>query len=93
MVKQAKAALAILLAPTSKGEKASEKASAKKSPEKEKASQNTKKSAALAIASASELCKEYQAIYNKASFAKETTKNKCKSAATKMFEFFANLLS
>jgi hypothetical protein len=56
VAKQAKAALAILPVPTSKGkkasEKASEKASAKKSPEKEKASQKTKESAALANASA-----------------------------------------
>jgi hypothetical protein len=35
MAKQAKAALLILLAPTSEGEKASEEASAKKSPEKD----------------------------------------------------------
>jgi hypothetical protein len=46
VAKQAKAALALLTAATSKGEKESEKASAKKSPEKEKASQKTKESAA-----------------------------------------------
>ncbi len=62
VAKQAKAALALLTAPTSKGKKDSEKASAKKSPEKEKASQKTKESAALANASAPELCKEYQAV-------------------------------
>ncbi len=93
MVKQAKASLAFLPAPTSKGEKASEKASAKKSPEKEKASQKTKESAALANALAPELCKECQVIYKKASFAKETTKNKREAAATKMLHFYANLLS
>jgi hypothetical protein len=47
----------------------------------------------LADASAPELCKEYQAIYNKASFAKETAKNKREAAATEMFQFYANLLS
>ena len=62
VVKQAKATLAHLIAPASKGKKASKKASAKKSPEKEKASQKTKESAALANASAPELCKEYQAV-------------------------------
>jgi hypothetical protein len=91
--KQAKAALAILPAPTSKGKKDSKKASANKSPEKEKASQKTKESAALANASAPELCKEYQAIYDKASFAKETAKNKREAAATMTFQFYANLLA
>ncbi len=47
----------------------------------------------MANASAPELCKEYQAVYDKASFAKETAKNKRKAAATKMFQFYANLLS
>jgi hypothetical protein len=47
----------------------------------------------LANASVPELCKEYQAAYNKASFANETTKNKREAAATKMFQFYANLLS
>ncbi len=47
----------------------------------------------MANASAPELCKEYQAIYNKASFTKETAKNKGKVAATKMIQFYANLLS
>ncbi len=91
--KQAKAALAILPAPTSKDKKESKKASAKKFPEKEEASQKTKESAALAYTSAPELCKEFQAVYNKASFAKETAKNKREAAATKIFQFYANLLS
>ncbi len=91
--KQTKAALAILPAPTSKDKKESKKASAKKFPGKEEASQKTKESAALAYASAPELCKEYQAVYDKASFAKETTKNKREAAATKIFQFYANLLS
>jgi hypothetical protein len=90
---QAKATLALLLTPTSKGKKASEKALVKKSSEKEKASQKTKESAALADAPAPELCNEYQAIYDKASIAKETAKNKRKAAATKMFQFYVNLLS
>jgi hypothetical protein len=93
VAKQVKVALALLTAPTSKGKKDSAKASGKKSPEKEKASQKTKEDAALADASAPELCKEYQAVYDKASFAKETAKNKHKPAATKMFQFYANLLS
>jgi hypothetical protein len=93
VAKQAKAALAIMPAPTSEGKKESEKASAKKSPEKEKGSQKTKESAALANTSAPELCKEYQTIYDKASFAKEIAKNKREAAATKMFQFYNNLLS
>jgi hypothetical protein len=93
VAKQAKAALAILPAPISKGKKDSKKDFAKKSPEKEKASQKTKEGAASANASAPELHKEYQAVYNKASFAKETAKNKRKAAATKMFQFYSNLLS
>jgi hypothetical protein len=97
VAKQAKATLALLLDPAGKGEKvskkASEKASAKKSSEKEKASQKTKEGAALANAPAPELCNEYQALYNKATFAKETAKNKREAAATKMFQSYVNLLS
>jgi hypothetical protein len=93
VVKQAKAALALLTAPTCKGKKESKRASAKKSPEREKASQKTKENVALANASAPELRKEYQTIYNMASFVKETTKNKREAAATKMFQFYCNLLS
>jgi hypothetical protein len=90
VVKQAKAALALLTVPTSKGKKASEKASGKKSLEKEKASQKIKESAAPANAPAPELCDEYQAIFDKATFAKETAKNDREAAATKMFQFYAN---
>jgi hypothetical protein len=112
VAKQAKAALALFTAPTSKGKKDSEKASgkeslkkssekekaserepAKKSSEKENTSKKTKEGAALAEAPAPELCNKYQALYNKVIFAKETTKNKKDSAATKMFQFYANLLS
>jgi hypothetical protein len=42
---------------------------------------------------APELHKEYLANYDKAYFAKETAKNKREAAATKMFQFYANLLS
>jgi hypothetical protein len=97
VAKQAKAALALFTASTSKGEKASKKASrkepAKKSFEKEKAPKKTKEGLALAKAPGPELCNEYQALYNKATFAKETAKNNRKTAATKMFQFYANLLS
>ncbi len=93
VAKQAKAALALLMAPTSQGKKESKKASEKKSPEKKKASQKTKESPALANASVPELCKEYQIVYDKASFAKEIAKNKRKAAATKIFQFYANLLT
>jgi hypothetical protein len=97
VAKQAKAALALLLVPTSNGEKASKKASekgpAKKSSKKEKASQKTKESMALADSPALELCNKYKAFYDKATFAKDTTKNKRKASATKMFQFYVNLLS
>jgi hypothetical protein len=112
VAKQAKAALALLTAPTSKGKKDSKKASgkesAKKSSEKEKASEKepaknhlekektskkTKEGAALANAPAPELCNEYQALYDKATFVKETAKNKKDTAVTKIFQFYANLLS
>jgi hypothetical protein len=61
VAKQAKDALALLTAPTSKGKKDSKKASGKNRSEKEKAPQKTKESMALANASAPELCKEYEA--------------------------------
>jgi hypothetical protein len=101
VAKQAKAALALFTAHTSEGkkafkkapEKASEKEPAKKSSEKEKASKKTKEGTALADVPAPELCNEYQALYNKAIFAKETAKNKKEAACTKMFQFYANLLS
>jgi hypothetical protein len=101
VAKQAKAALVLFMAPTSKGKKASKKASekasekepAKKSSEKEKASKKMMEGMALGNAPAPELCDEYQALYDKATFAKETAKNKKEAAATKMFRFYANLLS
>jgi hypothetical protein len=48
---------------------------------------------ALSNAPAPDLCKEYKGIYEKAMFTKETAKNKKEAAATKMFQFYANLLS
>jgi hypothetical protein len=89
VVKQAKATLALLMAPTSKGEKTSKKSFKKVS---EKASKKDKEGAASANAPAPELRREYQADYEKAKFAAETAKNKRKTAATKMFQFYANLL-
>jgi hypothetical protein len=55
--------------------------------------QKTKKGAASADAPAPELRTENQDDYKKAKFIAEITKNKCKAAATKMFQFYANLLS
>ncbi len=100
MAKQAKADMALFTTPTSKGEKASEKAadktskkaSGKNRSEKEKASQKTKEGAALANTPAPDLCEEYKALYKKAVYTKETAKNKKEAAATKMFQFYANLL-
>ena len=57
VAKQAKAALALLTAPTSEGKKDSKKASGMNCSEKEKASQKTNESVALANAAAPELCK------------------------------------
>ncbi len=98
---QMKADMALFTTPTSKGEKASEKAadktsemaSGKNRSEKEKASQKTKEGTALADKPAPDLCKVYKALYEKAVFGKETAKNKKEAAATKMFQFYANLLS
>jgi hypothetical protein len=93
-VNQAKADLALLMAPTSKGKKSSKKAS-KKSLKKssEKGSQKTKEGTTLANAPAPELHVEYLADYEKAKFAAETTKNKREADTTKMFQFYTNLLS
>jgi hypothetical protein len=89
-MKKAKATLAPLMATMSKGEKTSKKSSKKSS---EKALQKTKEGAASADAPGSELCAEYQADYEKAKFATETAKNKGEASDTKMFQFYANLLS
>jgi hypothetical protein len=93
-VKQAKAALALLTAPASECKK-SFKTASKKSLKKalEKVLQKAKEGTALDNAPAPELQAEYQADYKKAKFAAETAKNTREAAATKMFQFYANLLS
>ncbi len=98
--KEAKANMSLFATTASKGEKSkkgtektSKEASGKNCSEKEKASQKTKEDAALSNASAPELCKEYEAIYEKASLTKETAKNQKDADATKMFQFYVNLLS
>jgi hypothetical protein len=83
-VKQAKATLALLTAPASKGKKTSKKSSKKA----EKALQKAKEGAALANAPVPELHTEYQANYKRAKSAAVTTKNKRKTTATKMFQFY-----
>jgi hypothetical protein len=80
--KEAKAALAILNAATSEGEKTSKKAS-----------QKTNKGTALADAPDPELRVEYQADCEKAKFAAETAKNKREATTAEIFQFNANLLS
>ncbi len=47
----------------------------------------------LSNAPAPDLCKEYKALYKKAVLAKETAKSQKEAAVTKMFQFYANLLS
>jgi hypothetical protein len=98
--KEAKANMSLFTTTASEGKKAkkgtektSKEASGKNRSEKEKASQKTKEGAAPSNASAPELCKEYKAIYKKAILAKETAKNQKDAAVTKMFQFYANLLS
>ncbi len=101
VAKQAKANMSLFTTPTIEGEKANEKgtekasdkASGKNHSEKEKASQKTKEGAALLDAPAQNLCEEYKALYEKAILVKKTAKNQKEAAATKMFQFYANLLS
>ncbi len=101
MAKQAKANMNLFTTPTSKGEKATKKgtekaskeASGKNRSEKEKASQKTKEGAALSYTPAPDLCEKYKAINEKAILVKETDKNQKDAAATKMFQFYVNLLS
>jgi hypothetical protein len=100
-VKEAKVNMQLFATAASKGKKAgkkgtektSEEASGKNRSEKEKASQKTKEGAATADATTPELCAEYKAIYEKATHVKETAKIQKDAAATKMFQFYANLLS
>ncbi len=80
--KQAKVALAVLNAATSKGDMTSKKAS-----------QKAKEATALAGAPDPELHTEYEKDLAKAKFATETARNKKESAAKEMFQFYANLLS
>ncbi len=47
----------------------------------------------MSNAPAPDLCEEYKALYEKAVLAKETTKSQKEATATKMFQFYANLLS
>jgi hypothetical protein len=101
VAKQAKADMNLFTTPTSKGkkatkkgtEKASKEASGMNRSEKEKASQKTKEGMAPSYTPAPDLCKEYKVIYKKAILAKETNKNQKDAAATKMFQFYTNLLS
>ncbi len=82
LVMQAKATLAELDNATSKGERTSKKISKK-----------TKEGMALADASDAKLHTIYQKDLEKAKEASETAKGKEDSAAKKMFQFYANLLS
>jgi hypothetical protein len=98
--KEAKANMSLFTTTASEGEKAKKKteksskeASGKNRSDKEKASQKIKKGAAPSNASAPELWEEYKAIYKKAILAKETAKNQKDATATKMFQFYSNLLS
>jgi hypothetical protein len=99
--KEAKVNMQLFATAASEGEKAikkgtektSEEASWKNCSEKEKASQKTKEGTATADATAPELRAEYKAIYKKATHAKETAKIQRDAAATKMFQFYMNLLS
>jgi hypothetical protein len=98
--KEATANMSLFTTTASEGEKAkkgtektSNKASGKNHSEKEKASQKTNEGATPSHTSAPELWEEYKAIYKKAILAKETAKNQKDATATKMFQFYANLLS
>ncbi len=99
--KEAKVNMQLFTTTASKGEKAvkkgtekaSEEASGKNRSDKEKASQKTKEGAAMADATAPDLCAEYKAVFKKATHAKETVKIQRDAAATKMFQFYVNLLS
>jgi hypothetical protein len=101
VAKQPKADMSLFTTSTIEGkkanekgtEKASDKASGKNRSEKEEASQKTKEGTALSNAPAQNLCEEYKALYKKAVLAKETAKKQKEAAATKMFQFYANLLS
>jgi hypothetical protein len=89
VAKQAKAALALFTAPTSKGKKASKKASrkepAKKSSEKEKAPKKTKEGSASAKVPAPDFCNEYQTLYDKATLQKRPPRTCAKPLRPRCF--------
>jgi hypothetical protein len=99
--KEAKANLQLFVTTASKGKKANKKgtektsveASGKNRSEKEKASQKTKEGTTQDNDTALDLHVECKAHYEKATHAKETAKLQKDAAATKMFQFYANLLS
>jgi hypothetical protein len=99
--KEAKANLQLFATPASEGKKADKKgtektsveASGKNRSEKEKASQKTKEGMTQVDATAPDLCAECKALYEKATATKEAAKIQKDAAATKMFQFYANLLS
>ncbi len=99
--KEAKVNMQLFVTAASKGEnavkkgteKSSEEASGKNRSEKEKGSQKTNEGVATADATAPDLRAEYKAVYEKATHAKETAKIQRNAAATKIFQFYANLLS
>ncbi len=99
--KEAKANLQLFATPASKGEKANKKGTEKTSveafgknlSEKEKASQKTKEGATQVDTTAPDLRLECKALYEKAIAAKEAAKVQKDAAATKMFQFYTNLLS
>ncbi len=99
--KEAKVNMQLFATAASKGKKAvkkgtekdSKEASGKNRSDKEKASQKTKEGVATADATAPDLHAEYKAVYKKATHAKEIAKIHRDAAATKMFQFYTNLLS
>ncbi len=99
--KEAKANMSLFTTTVSEGKKAkkgtektSKEASGKNRSDKEKASHETKEGMAPpSNSTAPEICKGYKAIYKEAILAKETAKSQKDAAATKMFQFYANLLS
>ena len=99
--KEAKVNMNLFATAASKGKKATKKgtekalkeASGKNSSKKEEASQMNKEGEVSTNATAPELHNKYKVIYKKAICVKETTKIQKDAAATKMFPFYANLLS
>jgi hypothetical protein len=99
--REAKANLQLFATTASKGKKADKKgtektsveASGKNRSEKKKASQKTKEGATQVNATASNLCTECKALYKKATHPKKAAKIQKDATATKMFQFYSNLLS